>query len=98
LFLSLIGMLLGVVVGVGYLLVPWASTGITPGKKMLSLKIVREDGVEALGYKKAGLRLLGYIASGAIFYIGFIMAAFSPEKKALHDKIAGTRVISTKDK
>ncbi len=95
LFISLVGWLLGMAVGIGYLLVPWAKSGMTPGKKMLKLKIVREDGVEPLGYAKAGLRLLGYMASGFIFYIGFIMVAFTDGHKGLHDMIAGTRVVKT---
>ncbi len=95
LVVSLVGWLLGMAVGIGYLLVPWAKSGITPGKKMLKLKIVREDGVEPLGYAKAGLRLLGYMASGFIFYIGFIMVAFTDGHKGLHDMIAGTRVVKT---
>jgi len=96
LFLSSVGLLLGFAVGFGYLLIPWAKNGITPGKKMLSLKIVREDGVEPLGYKKAVLRLVGYFASGMILYLGFLMA-LGKERKALHDIIAGTKVVSTKD-
>ncbi len=92
---SLVGSLLGLAVGIGYLLVPWARSGITPGKKMLGLKIVRDDGVEPMGYGKAGLRLLGYMASGAIFYVGFIMVAFTDGHKGLHDMIAGTRVVKT---
>ncbi len=95
LFLSLIGSLLGITVGLGYFLVQWARTGTTPGKKMLKIKIVREDGVEPLGYKTAVLRLLGYVASGMIFYLGFIMVAFNKEHKGLHDMIAGTRVIKS---
>ena len=94
-FVSLVGWLLGMAVGIGYLLVPWARNGVTPGKKMLKLKIVREDGIEPLGYGKAGLRLLGYMASGAIFYVGFIMVAFTDGHKGLHDMIAGTRVVKT---
>lgn len=94
-FVTLVGWLLGMAVGIGYLLVPWARSGVTPGKKMLKLKIVREDGVEPLGYGKAALRLLGYMASGAILYIGFIMVAFTDGHKGLHDMIAGTRVVKT---
>ncbi len=92
---TVVGWLLGMVVGIGYLLVPWARSGTTPGKKMLKLKIVRDDGVEPLGYGKAGLRLLGYMVSGVIFYVGFIMVAFTDGHKGLHDIIAGTRVVKT---
>jgi pSer/pThr/pTyr-binding forkhead associated (FHA) protein/uncharacterized RDD family membrane protein YckC len=94
--MSILGWLLGMAVWIGYLLVPWARSGITPGKKLLKLKIVGEDGVEPLGYKKAGLRFLGYMASGMILGVGFIMVAFIEGHKGLHDMIAGTRVIKTK--
>ncbi|MCG6961940.1 MAG: RDD family protein [Acidobacteria bacterium] len=81
--------------GLGYFLYFWATQGATPGKKMLGLQVVRQDGVEPLGYGKAALRLVGYICS-SILYIGFIMIAFTDGNLGLHDMIAGTRVVSTK--
>ncbi|MCD4750162.1 MAG: RDD family protein [Thermoanaerobaculales bacterium] len=93
--LSLLGWLLCAVVAIGYILVPWARSGATLGKRILKLKVVRQDGVQPLGYGKATLRLLGYMASGAIFYIGFLMVLFNDEKKGLHDMIAGTQVVRT---
>ena len=41
----------------------------------------------------AFMRLVGYMVSGFILYIGFLMIAFNPDKMALHDKIAKTRVL-----
>ena len=52
------GWLLAMAVSIAYILVPWARSGATLGKKFLSLKIVRDDGVEPLGYGKAALRLV----------------------------------------
>ena len=91
--LSVAGWLLVIAVSLAYILIPWARSGATLGKKILSLKIVREDGVEPLGYGKAALRLLGYMISGMTLYIGFIMVAFTEGNKGLHDMIAGTRVL-----
>lgn len=85
--------LLVALVSIAYILIPWAKSGATPGKKILHLKIVRDDGVAPLGYGKAALRMLGYIISGMILYIGFLMILFNDEKKGLHDMIAGTHVI-----
>jgi uncharacterized RDD family membrane protein YckC len=93
--LSLFGWLLSMVIGFGYLLVPWALVGVTPGKKILGLKIVRSDGSEPLGYLKAALRMVGYMASGAVFCVGFIMVAFTKDHKGLHDMIADTKVVKT---
>jgi len=87
--------LLILVVSIGYLVVPWAKSGATPGKKILHLRIVRDDGQPQLGYGKALLRALGYMLSGMIFEIGFLMILFNAEKKGLHDMIAGTHVIRT---
>jgi uncharacterized RDD family membrane protein YckC len=91
--LSIVGWLAVLVVSLAYVIVPWARSGATLGKKMLSLKIVRDDGVEPLGYGKAVLRLIGYMVSGMILNIGFLMVAFTEGNKGLHDMIAGTRVI-----
>ena len=39
------------------------------------------------------LRVLGMTLSGLILGIGFLMAAFTERKRALHDIIAGTCVV-----
>lgn len=66
--------------------------GQTPGKILLRLKIIRVDGGE-VDYVAAFIRWIGYWISTVTLYIGFIMAAFTTNKRALHDMIAGTRVI-----
>ncbi len=66
--------------------------GQTPGKMVLKLKIIRTDGGE-VDYVKALIRWIGKLVSGFILGIGYIMAAFTKNKRALHDYIAGTRVI-----
>jgi uncharacterized RDD family membrane protein YckC len=85
--------LLSMAVPIGYFVLFWGRDGATPGKKILRLRVVRDDGVDPVGYKIAGLRLLGYLASGFILYIGFLMILFTPERKGLHDRIAKTGVI-----
>lgn len=90
---SLIGWLLGMAVSIGYLLVPWARVGVTPGKRLLGLKVVAGDGSEPLGYAKAALRMVGYMASGFLFCAGFIMIAFTKDNRGLHDMIADTKVV-----
>jgi uncharacterized RDD family membrane protein YckC len=66
--------------------------GATPGKMALNLKVVNPDGGE-VGYAKAFGRFFAEIISGIILAIGYIMAAFDDEKRALHDRICSTRVI-----
>jgi uncharacterized RDD family membrane protein YckC len=66
--------------------------GATPGKMACQLKVVTPDG-QPLTYGRALGRSAGEILSGLICYIGYIIAAFDSEKRALHDHMAGTRVI-----
>jgi uncharacterized RDD family membrane protein YckC len=69
-----------------------STRGGTPGKLVLGLKIIRADG-SSLNAGQALGRYLGYMLSGFTFMIGFIIAGFDPEKRALHDRICDTRVI-----
>ena len=94
--LPFISFLLTMFCSLGYVLWFWANKGATPGKKMLGLRIVREDGEEPLGWGTAFMRLVGYMVSGFVLYIGFLMIAFNPEKKGLHDMIAKTRVLKVR--
>jgi len=67
--------------------------GGTPGKLALGLKIVNAADGSYLSVGKAIGRYFAYMLSGIILYIGYIIAGFDSEKRALHDHICGTRVI-----
>jgi uncharacterized RDD family membrane protein YckC len=68
------------------------TTGRTPGKMLLGLQVVSEDGTP-ISFGIAFLRAVGYLVSGALFNLGFIWVAFDKRKQGWHDKIAGTVVI-----
>ena len=64
----------------------------TLGKMAMGIKIVRADG-SRISIGKAILRYMGKWISGLILGIGYIMAAFTDKKRALHDMIASTVVV-----
>jgi uncharacterized RDD family membrane protein YckC len=66
--------------------------GATLGKMALGLKVVRSDG-ESLGWGISVGRYFMYLVSGLILLIGYIMAGFDDQKRALHDRVCDTRVI-----
>ena len=66
--------------------------GATPGKMACKLKIVTQYG-EPVSYGRATGRCFAEILSGMVCYIGYIMAGFDKEKRALHDHICSTRVV-----
>lgn len=72
------------------------ASGATLGKKAFGIKVVREDG-SAPGLGRSILReTIGKIASGSIFNLGYLWAAFDPRKQTWHDKIADTYVIRSR--
>ena len=66
--------------------------GATLGKMALKLKVVRPDG-SPVSYMRALGRHFAKYLSAIILLIGYIMAAFDEEKRALHDRICDTRVV-----
>ncbi len=67
--------------------------GATLGKMMMKIKVVTPDGGR-ISYARATGRHFAKFLSGIILYIGFLMAFWDEEKRALHDRMCGTRVIS----
>ncbi|GER68126.1 hypothetical protein BpJC4_25970 [Weizmannia acidilactici] len=63
----------------------------TLGKRALGLKIIGSDGGRISFWRALGRALA--MSLSAVFYIGYLLAAFTEKKQALHDMIAGTYVI-----
>lgn len=80
-----------------YLTVMSSGGRVTLGKYIMGLRIVGKDG-NPLPLSKSLIRAIGYFISGAPLSLGFIIAAFTPEKKALHDYMCGSTVISIKER
>ncbi len=64
----------------------------TPGKRIMNLVVTDING-ERISFARATGRYFGKIISGIVLYIGFIMAAFTERKQALHDILAGCLVL-----
>lgn len=62
----------------------------TLGKKMLNLRVTDEAGNRISFARATGRHFAKYLSS--FLFIGFIMAAFTDRKRALHDILAGTLV------
>jgi uncharacterized RDD family membrane protein YckC len=70
---------------------PWQAT---IGKRVMGLQVTDADG-KRLGFLRALLRALAKIISSIPLGIGFLIAAFTARKQALHDIIVKTLVVRT---
>ena len=81
------------IASLAYLPYFWATSGSTPGMRMMGLKVVRDaDGGPITG-GQAVIRLIGYWVSGAVFYLGYIWIFIDKRHRGWHDLIAGTVVV-----
>jgi uncharacterized RDD family membrane protein YckC len=64
----------------------------TLGKMALGIRVTDLDG-NRISFGRATGRYFAKFISAIILYIGFIMAAFTAKKQALHDIIASTLVV-----
>jgi len=90
--LQLVTNLAQIAVSFGYNTFFIGKYGATPGKMVCGIKVVSPDG-QKISYARALGRAAAEILSAMICYIGYIIAGFDSEKRALHDHIATTRVI-----
>lgn len=90
--LNLLLTCVSLLISAGYFVAFWASTGQTPGKMALGIKVIGTDG-SPVSWGKAILRYIGYIISSLVLSLGFIWVAFDAKRQGWHDKIAGTYVV-----
>jgi uncharacterized RDD family membrane protein YckC len=84
---------LGIVAGILYEVGMTASRlQATLGKLALGLRVVDRDG-RRLTVARALGRWLAKIVSALLLCIGYLMVAFTPRKRGLHDMLAGTLVL-----
>lgn len=94
---------LGLLVGVlGYLallgyvvlqLVKMGNTGQTIGKKVVGLKVIKEDTGQPVGPGLAIGRQVCHVVDSLICYIGYLLPLWDAKKQTIADKIIGTVVL-----
>lgn len=91
---SLYGLITAIAGFLYYTLQESSAAQATLGKRMLHIKVTDLNGGR-ISFGRAALRYFAKILSAVILLIGFIMAAFTEKKQALHDMIAGTLVVKS---
>jgi uncharacterized RDD family membrane protein YckC len=76
-----------------YFVVGWGLLGATPGKWALGLRIMDYRQRSPIGASRAMLRLAAYCVSSVTFEWGHLLMLIRNDNRALHDVLAGTRVV-----
>ncbi len=91
-----LSMLISIVIQGSYSTILIGKYGATWGKMAVKIRVVRADGSK-LTYKRACGRYFAELLSSFTLCIGYLMAAFDQEHRALHDRICDTRVVLKKE-
>jgi len=75
----------------------WKYRGATPGKMVISARVVDAETGGTPGTARLVGRYFAYIVSMLPLGLGFIWVAFDRRKQGFHDKLAGTVVIENDD-
>jgi len=76
-----------------YHTVPVWQNGVTFGKYIMKIRVININDGYNPSFTQAFLRAVLRIASEVFFYLGFIMALFTPLQQTLHDKFSSCVVI-----
>jgi uncharacterized RDD family membrane protein YckC len=87
-----IGAGVGLVINAAYVIYFTGKYGATPGKMACKIEVIRADG-SPMTFGRATGRYFAEMLSSLTLLIGYIMAGFDEEKRALHDRICDTRVV-----
>ena len=75
-----------------YAVMESAVTQATIGKMIMGLYVTDLEG-ERIAFSRASIRYWMRYVSIVIFFLGFVIAAFTRQKQALHDKVANCLVL-----
>ena len=96
--LVIVFMLLAFVIGIGtslWLCHQEGTTGQTPGKKMVNIRLVREADGQPIGFGMAVVRKLCHLIDGFVCYLGYLWPLWDAKKQTFADKIMTTVVVKS---
>ncbi len=85
-------LVVGLVIGIAYDVFFLRRYAATPGKLAVGVRIERADGSPLSTGRIIG-RYFGRTLSGLVMCVGYLIAAFDEQKRALHDFLCDTRVV-----
>jgi uncharacterized RDD family membrane protein YckC len=86
-------LVVGVLVSLSYYAGMWTMNGATFGQRLMGLRVVDAQTLQAIGPVTAIVRWIGLVLSFLFCFAGVIWVAYDSRKQGLMDKLAGTVVV-----
>lgn len=90
---AVLGGFLYVVWSASYFMTFWATTGQTPGSRLMGVRVVATEGDGRLRPRRALLRFAALLLAAVPFCAGFLLILVDDRRRGLHDVLAGTLVL-----
>jgi uncharacterized RDD family membrane protein YckC len=91
-FLFLVAAVLGIAGGL-FICHREGTTGQSPGKKMVNIRLVREYDGQPMGFGMAIVRKICHFLDGFVCYLGYLWPLWDAKKQTFADKIMNTVVV-----
>jgi len=90
--LQAIALVVAPLVALGYFVLLWTLAGRTIGKWLMGLRVVSSTGSTPTVVQSVA-RVLGYLLSALVLYLGYLWVLVDRRRMAWHDHLAGTHVV-----
>jgi uncharacterized RDD family membrane protein YckC len=81
---------------VGYFVTFWATTGQTPGSRVMRIRVRPASG-DRLRPRRALLRFVGLTLAAIPLFAGFLLILFDDRRRGLQDRLARTVVVDARE-
>jgi uncharacterized RDD family membrane protein YckC len=88
-----IGTAVGLLWAAGYFVFFWATTGQTPGNRLMEIRVQDAASGRRLSLGRAVLRLAGALLSALLLFLGYLMILVDSRRRALHDRLLRSVVV-----
>lgn len=76
----------------GYFAAFWSTTGVTPGDRVMRIRVRDARGAERIPLRRALVRVVGVVLGAIPFFAGYVPILFDARRRAFHDRLARTVV------
>ena len=77
----------------GYFVFFWATTGQTPGDRIMRIRVRRASEDRPLTIRRSIVRFFGAILAALPLFLGYAMILFDDRRRGLHDRMAHSVVV-----